>query len=290
MAVCGFLRPAPAAEAAGVPWDAAAHEPGRALAAGRGQGSRLGIAAPARLRGRAGRGWQPNRGSKTCPSVLPGALQVLLVPEQQDLRPAWAPEPSSPLPVSAVSEHPGNGRVTLLVCFGDWAMLPRRGEGFVLYGRSAGRDWEVVQEWRAWRHWEGLGGGGEGLDGPAAVLPWGMQQGTQVKSLFQPLLHVEAEPGAGLSPAGFLCIAVHSQQRVPDVAAQSSVGNPDLALDVTGNRKAGAQTRPARHRGCESQPCSNSTRSKAAVGKELRGMSGTGTRSSQRVALSKSCV
>lgn len=153
--------------------------------------------------------------------------------------------------------------------------------------------------------WEGLGGGG-GVEGLAALggtgrwwgrtgrprsgFALGTQQGTQVKSLFQPLLHVEAEPGAGLSPAGFLCIAVHHQQRVPDVAAQSSVGNPDLAVDVTGNRKAGAQTRPARHRGCESQPCSNGTQSKAAVGEELRGMPGTGTRSSWPAALSKSCV
>lgn len=57
--------------------------------------------------------------------------------------------------------------------------------------------------------WEGLGGGGGGLEGSAVARPQQTQQGTWVKWLFQPLLLVEAEPGADLAPAGFLRAMVH---------------------------------------------------------------------------------
>lgn len=149
-----------------------------------GRGSRLGIASPA----------LPNHRGETCPSALPGAARVLLVPQQPDFCPARLLELFPPLPVSAASKHPGDGCTKPLVWFGDQARLPWRGEDWVLYRRCAGKDWEVA---------------GGGLGGPAAARPWGTWQGTRVKWLSQPPLLVEAEPGAGVAPAGFLGMVLH---------------------------------------------------------------------------------
>lgn len=177
-----FLLPAPAAEAGG----SCGRRPGKALAAGR-------AGAP---------GWAspPLRSS----AAEPPGRNLPLSTARSSAGPAGAPA-ARLLPCMA------SGAVLSSPCFCCFKTSREQ-----MY-KAAGLVWRPGKAAPAGRRlgavqvlcWEGLGGGGAGLGGPTAPQPWGTWQGTRVKWLSQPLLLVEAEPGAGVASAGFLGMVVH---------------------------------------------------------------------------------